>query len=320
MGFKTAASLNFSMSLKHVVSVAQFLDLSLLEEVFSRTSHLERADKGNYLEPTLRGKTLATLFYEPSTRTRFSFESAMQKLGGNVITTESAAMFSSAIKGESLEDTIKVTSGYADAIVLRHPELGASARAAAVSDVPIINAGDGPGEHPTQALLDIYTIKKELGKLENIKVAMVGDLLYGRTVHSLLQLLALFPGVEMYFVSPPQLRLPQHYIQLLTGRGVAFTELTSFDEILPILDVVYTTRIQKERFASLDEYNALKNSFVFDLQTVEKMKESAVLMHPLPRVGEITPEVDGDKRAAYFRQAKNGLYVRMALLEKVLKG
>lgn len=306
--------------LKHVLSVSQFLDLPLLEEMFSRASHLARADKGNYLDLTLKGKTLATLFYEPSTRTRFSFESAMQKLGGNVITTESAAMFSSVVKGESLEDTIKVTSGYADAIVLRHPELGASKRAAEVSDVPIINAGDGPGEHPTQALLDIYTIKKELGKVESIKVAMVGDLLYGRTVHSLLQLLALFPGVELYFVSPPQLRVPDNYKKVLQDRGVPFTELTTFDEILPQIDVVYTTRIQKERFASVEEYNTLKHSFVIDAGVVKQMKETAVLLHPLPRVGEISPEVDADKRAAYFRQAKNGLYVRMALLEKVLKG
>lgn len=306
------------MQLEHVLSVSQFLDPHLLREIFSRADQLEKADSVHKLEEILQGKILATLFYEPSTRTRFSFEAAMQKLGGDVITTESAGMFSSAIKGESLEDTIKITAGYADAIVLRHPEQGSSQRAAAVSQVPIINAGDGPGEHPTQALLDIYTIQKELGKVISLKVAMVGDLLYGRTVHSLLQLLALFPSVEIYFVSPPQLRVPEHYKEILLQKNVKFTELSSFEQILPAVDVVYLTRVQKERFASLEEYNVLKNSFVFDLKTVKQMKETAILMHPLPRVGEIAPEVDADERAAYFRQARNGLYVRMALLEKVL--
>ncbi|MDP3742257.1 MAG: aspartate carbamoyltransferase [Candidatus Micrarchaeota archaeon] len=308
------------MKLDHVLSVSQFFDTSILEQLFSRVAYLEQADKGNYLEPTLKGKMLATLFYEPSTRTRFSFESAMQKLGGNVITTESAGMFSSAIKGESLEDTIKITSGYADAIVLRHPELGSAARAAAVSEVPVINAGDGPGEHPTQALLDLYTIKKELGRIEGLKVAMVGDLRYGRTVHSLLQLLALFPQVSMYFVSPEVIGLPEKYSTYLKEKGVQFNHLQEFDSILGEIDVMYVTRIQKERFASQDDYNSVKDAFVITSKTLEKMKSNSIVMHPLPRVGEILPEVDSDNtRAAYFRQAKNGLYVRMALLELLMQ-
>ncbi len=307
------------MSLDHVLSVSQFFNPSLLEQLFSRAAYLERADKGNYLEPTLKNKMLATLFYEPSTRTRFSFESAMQKLGGNVITTESAGMFSSAIKGETLEDTIKITSGYADAIVLRHPELGSAARAAVVSEVPVINAGDGPGEHPTQALLDIYTIKKELGRIEGLKVAMVGDLRYGRTVHSLLQLLALFPNVSMYFVSPQAVELPEKYSIYLTENGVQFNYLQEFDSILGEIDVMYVTRIQKERFASQDDYDVVKDAFVITSKTLEKMKQNSIVMHPLPRVGEILPEVDMDPRAAYFRQAKNGLYVRMALLELLMQ-
>ena len=299
--------------------VSQFFDTAILEQLFSRAAYLERCDKGNYLDPTLKGKTLATLFYEPSTRTRFSFESAMQKLGGNVITTESAGMFSSAIKGESLEDTIKITSGYADAIVLRHPELGSAAKAAVVSEVPVINAGDGPGEHPTQALLDIYTIKKELGRIEGLKVAMVGDLRYGRTVHSLLQLLALFPNVVMYFVSPGVVELPEKYSAYLKEKGVEFRHLQEFDSILPEIDVMYVTRIQKERFSSPDDYNVVKGTYVISSKTLEQMKANSIVMHPLPRVGEILPEVDADPREAYFRQAKNGLYVRMALLELLMQ-
>ncbi len=306
---------------KHVLAVSQFFDRSLLNDLFNRASMLAELDKQSNLQPTLRSKILATIFYEPSTRTRFSFESAMQKLGGNVITTESAGLFSSAIKGESLEDSIRVCAGYADAIVLRHPELGAAARAASVSSVPIINAGDGPGEHPTQALLDVYTIQKELGKLDNLNnlnVVFAGDLLYGRTVHSLLQLLLVFPNISLQFVSPQQLALPQKYRDLLTERKARFTETNNLDEVLPSADVLYVTRVQKERFASQEDYEKVKSAFVITRATLDKMKQKSIVMHPLPRVTEISPDIDSDPRAAYFRQAANGLYVRMALLEKVL--
>lgn len=306
------------MQLKHVLAVSQFFSLPLLQDIFNRATVLEELDKQGNLQPTLRGKVLATIFYEPSTRTRLSFESAMRKLGGEVISTESAGIFSSATKGESLEDSMRVCSGYADAIVLRHPELGAASRAASVSFVPVINAGDGPGEHPTQALLDVYTIQKELGRVDGLKVGFVGDLLYGRTVHSLLQLLLVYGDVSLFFVSPAQLALPEKYRSLLKEKKARFVETNNLEEILPEIDVLYVTRVQKERFGNVADYEAVKNSFVVNRATLDKMKQKSIVMHPLPRVNEIATEVDADPRAAYFRQAQNGLYVRMALLEKVL--
>ncbi len=300
--------------LRHVLSTSQFLDPSLLGELFTRADEL-RKEKNN---DALKGKILASVFYEPSTRTRFSFEAAMYRLGGKVISTENAEEFSSAIKGETLEDSIRVISGYADAIVLRHHEKGACKRAASVSSVPIINAGDGPGEHPTQALLDLYTLQKELGGVNGKKVAFVGDLKYGRTVHSFSQLLSLY-DVELFLVSPPQLQMPGEYRQILTLSGTKFIETRSLDEVLPVADAVYATRIQRERFDNAEEYQKVKDAFVITKREVEKMKRGAILMHPLPRVNEITQDVDDDKRAVYFKQAENGLYVRMALLEKILK-
>lgn len=302
----------------HILSAEQFLDPAALEEIFRDADALASEDAAGSIPMYCAGKILATVFYEPSTRTRFSFEAGMLKLGGQVITTESAANFSSAIKGETLEDSIRVIGGFADAIVLRHPEQGAAERAAKVSTVPIVNGGDGPGEHPTQALYDLYTIRKELGSLDGLTVAMVGDMLNGRTVHSLLPLFAAHTRNKLVFVAPARLALPERYAAYLKAHGVEFETTEDLGGVLDRADVFYVTRVQKERFADPAEYERLKNFYVINGASLARMKTRSIIMHPLPRVGEIAPEVDADPRAAYFRQAKNGLYVRMALLKKVL--
>lgn len=238
----------------------------------------------------------------------------MLKLGGSVIMTESAGHFSSAVKGETLEDTIRIIAGYSDIIVLRHRESGAAARAAAVSPVPVINAGDGAGEHPTQALLDLYTIRKELDRIDDFAIAMVGDLRYGRTIHSLIYLLSLSKKVKLFLVSPKELRLPALYKTFLKDHRISFSETDNLKNILADIDVLYMTRIQKERFAHPRLYERVKNSFIFDTNLLARLPEHAIIMHPLPRMNEIDVVVDRDPRAAYFRQAKNGLYIRMALL------
>lgn len=264
------------------------------------------------------GRILATIFYEPSTRTRLSFESAMLRLGGSVISTENAREFSSAIKGETVEDTIMMASGYADAIVIRHHEQGAAARAAAVSPVPILNAGDGPGEHPTQALLDLYTIRHELGRMDNLRIALVGDLRYGRTARSLALLTRLTEGVELVFVSPQQVPMRQDIRDALTAAEVPFRDEPDLASVLPDIDVVYQTRVQKERFERDVEYQAVKGTYILDQAMYDLMNPDAIVLHPLPRVDEIATEVDADPRSAYFRQARNGVYIRMALLDLVL--
>jgi aspartate carbamoyltransferase catalytic subunit len=274
----------------------------------------------------LRGRIMATLFYEPSTRTRLSFEAAMLRLGGGVIGTESAGHFSSVAKGETLEDTIRIVGGYCDVIVLRHHEVGASRRAAAVSPVPVVNAGDGPGQHPTQALLDLYTIAKErsrstqeLGAIDGLRIAMVGDLANGRTVRSLSYLLSKFEDVEITFVAPPAVGMGRDIKAHLEEKGTAYRETEDLDSVLPEVDVVYQTRVQKERFADrMEEYRRVSGVYLMDRRTLALMRPDAILMHPLPRVGEIAEEVDDDPRAAYFRQARNGLFIRMALLRMLL--
>ena len=303
--------------LSHIISTKQFLDKNFLDEFFLLTDKIEKMDQKNGLKNILKGKILASLFYEPSTRTRFSFEAAMQKLGGSVISTESAEHFSSVTKGESLQDTVRIISSYSDVIVLRHYKEGSAEIASKFSLVPVINAGDGKGEHPTQALLDLYTIKKELGKIDNLEIALIGDLLNGRTIHSLLHLLTLYK-VKIYLVSPLQLKLPDKYKNYLKERGIEFKEFTNLDEILDKIDVLYVTRVQKERFKSKKEYEKLKDFYKIDKTILDKIKDKAIIMHPLPRVSEISTEVDNDKRAAYFRQAKNGLYIRMVLLRMIL--
>ncbi|MHB8507206.1 MAG: aspartate carbamoyltransferase [Candidatus Dormibacteria bacterium] len=304
-------------SLRHVVESQQF-DRPLLEHVLAAAGEMERlVMAGGSSE--LRGRIMATLFYEPSTRTRLSFESAMLRLGGAVLGTESAGHFSSVAKGETLEDTIQIVSGYCDVIVLRHHEVGASRRAAVVSPVPILNAGDGPGQHPTQALLDLYTIRKERGGVDGLRIAMVGDLANGRTVRSLSYLLSKFDDVEIVFVAPPAVAIGRDILAHLDENGVRYRETEELEAVLGEVDVVYQTRIQKERFADrMEEYRRLSGIYVFDQRMMARLRPDAVLMHPLPRVDEISPEVDADPRAAYFRQARNGLFVRMALLRMLL--
>jgi aspartate carbamoyltransferase catalytic subunit len=305
--------------MQHILSTQQFLDKRTLAGIFRLADKYERLDALGKSPRTLRDRVLACVFYEPSTRTRFSFESAMLKLGGQVVSTESAGYFSSAVKGETLEDTIRIISGYADAIVLRHSEQGAAARSARVAGVPIINAGDGNGEHPTQALLDMYTISKEIGRTDNLKVGLTGDLLYGRTVHSLTYLLSLGKNIELFLVSLKELRLPETYRKFLTTHNVKFHETESLADAIPQVDVLYMTRIQKERLPSEEMHARVKDAFVLTPALMHNLGKKAIVMHPLPRVNEISAEVDSDPRAAYFRQARNGLYIRMALLSMLFK-
>ena len=243
----------------------------------------------------------------------------MHRLGGRVISTENAAEFSSVAKGETLEDTIRIMNAYSDVIVLRHYEVGAAKRAAAVSRIPVINAGDGVGQHPTQALLDLYTIRKEIGAIEGLRIAMVGDLAQGRTVRSLAYLLSKYRDVKIHFVAPPLLKMKQDILGHLSENHVWFTQETELEKVLPEVDVVYQTRIQKERFGDRSaDYERCRGVYVINRASLRLMRPNAIVMHPLPRLDEITMEVDEDPRAAYFRQAQNGLYVRMALLTMTL--
>jgi aspartate carbamoyltransferase catalytic subunit len=244
----------------------------------------------------------------------------MYRLGGSVISTENAAEFSSVAKGETLEDTVRILNGYADVLVLRHYEVGSAKRAASVSRIPVINAGDGAGQHPTQALLDLYTIHKEIGSIDGLRIAMVGDLAQGRTVRSLTYLLSKFQNIRIYFVAPPLLKMKEDILDHLRERQVWYAEETDLDKVLSEVDVVYQTRIQKERFGDrIADYEQCRGVYVISSESLRLMKATAIVMHPLPRLDEIAMEVDRDPRAAYFRQAQNGLYVRMALLSLVLK-
>lgn len=303
--------------MRHVIESQQF-DRPLLERVYALASEMRAvaATGGNDL---LARKVMATLFYEPSTRTRLSFETAMYRLGGHVITTENAREFSSVSKGETLEDTVRVVGSYADVLVIRHYESGAAKRAAAYAPVPVINAGDGPGQHPTQALLDLYTIRDELGRIDGLRIAMVGDLAYGRTARSLAYLLALYRDIELIFVAPPEVAMRADIKEHLREHSVPFREERDLRAVLPRVDVVYQTRIQKERFADRpQDYEAARGVYIIDRAAMELLPRHAIVMHPLPRVDEIRPEVDSDPRAAYFRQVANGVYVRMALLKLLL--
>jgi aspartate carbamoyltransferase catalytic subunit len=301
--------------MRHVIESQQF-SRSLLEELFIRSEEIKR--EPHRFMGRLAGQVMAALFYEPSTRTRLSFEAAMLRLGGQAMGTDNAREFSSAAKGETLEDTVRIVSGYADVIVLRHNEEGAARRAAAVSTVPVINAGDGPGQHPTQALLDLYTIRDELHKIDGIRVAMVGDLANGRTVRSLTYLLSKFKDIKIWFVSPPAVAMRDDLKAHLDEHRVPWVETGDLDAVLPEVDVVYQTRIQKERFDDPEVYNAVRGVYRIDKRALGLMRKYAIVMHPLPRVDEIDPAIDDDPRAAYFRQARNGLHIRMALLDKLL--
>lgn len=300
-----------SKKLKHIISSDQFLDEAMVRSIFQRAAEFKAMRPSDYPK-TLKDRLVATLFYEPSTRTRLSFEAAAEMLGASLLSTESAGVYSSAAKGETIEDTIRTIQGYADAIVLRYHTEGGARIAAGVSSVPIINAGDGPGEHPTQALLDLFTIREYKKKVDGLTIGLVGDLKNGRTVHSLALLLAGLHKVNIVAIAPEQLQLQPNY----APHGLLHTD--SLEKVIGKLDVIYMTRVQKERFASTDEYEAMKNFYVLDGSLMQKAKTDAIVMHPLPRVGEIAVDVDSDSRAIYFEQARNGLFVRMALLEMLI--
>ncbi|MGB2982944.1 MAG: aspartate carbamoyltransferase, partial [Candidatus Bipolaricaulia bacterium] len=289
---------------KDVLRADQFgvdeIDL-IMETARGYAAALER---GEVLD-SLRGKILSTLFYEPSTRTRLSFEAAMHRLGGRVISVAEVKS-SSASKGESLHDTIKTVEGYADVIVLRHPQIGAAEEAARATDVPVINAGDGAGQHPTQSLLDLYTILEEQGRVDGLTVALVGDLKNGRTVHSLADLLANY-DVSFQFVAPEPLRMPGEIGKRLRAEGISVAETPDLADAIPTADVVYMTRIQRERFEDPSEYDRLKNAYVLTRDALSAAKGSVTVMHPLPRVNEIATDVDALPGAAYFRQSANGV-------------
>ncbi|KAK7319261.1 hypothetical protein RJT34_03980 [Clitoria ternatea] len=313
-------SVGQKFQLDDVIEAQQF-DRDILSAIFEVARDMENIKKTSPDSKLLKGYLMATLFYEPSTRTRLSFESAMRRLGGEVLTTENAREFSSAAKGETLEDTIRTVEGYSDIIVMRHFESGAARRAAATAGIPIINAGDGPGQHPTQALLDVYTIEREIGKLDGIKVGLVGDLANGRTVRSLAYLLAKYKDVKIYFVSPDVVKMKDDIKDYLISMGVDWEESADLVEVASKCDVVYQTRIQKERFGErIDLYEKARGKYIVNQDILNVMPRHAVVLHPLPRLDEITVDVDADPRAAYFRQAKYGLYIRMALLKLLLVG
>ena len=297
--------------MKHVLSSDQYTKESL-EELFNLTDKIKNNPK-DYIH-NLEDKIIAIMFYEPSTRTRLSFETAALKLGAKIITTENAGEFSSAAKGETIEDSVKVIAGYADAMVIRHRSETSAIEAASVNKIPILNAGAGKGEHPTQALLDLYTIKEKKGKIDGIKVAILGDLLHGRTIHSLIKLLSLYENIEIYGLSKEAFALPKEYIDMLKEKNIEYKKCSSFDELPKDLDVIYHTRIQAERF----EGDFGKEEFIIDQKVLNIFSDNTILLHPLPRVIEISAEVDDDPRACYFEQAHNGLFVRMALLLQVL--
>jgi len=298
-----------------IISVRQFTRENL-EYIFAVADEMKAVVKRVGSTDLLKGYVLACVFYEPSTRTSSSFIAAMSRLGGSVIPINEVR-FSSVTKGESLPDTIRTLESYADVIVLRHPEVGASQVAAEYARKPIINAGDGVGEHPTQALLDLYTIRSELGNLDGLHVAMVGDLRYGRTVHSLARLLCLY-DTRMTFVSPEILRLPLDVLNDVRASGHQVEESYSVKEAISDIDVLYVTRVQRERFADQAQYEAVKDYYVITPELMASAKERMIVMHPLPRVNEISYALDNDPRAAYFRQMENGMYIRMALLAAVL--
>jgi len=298
-----------------ILSVKQF-DRESLGYIFEVAHEMEEMVRRVGTFDLLKGKILASVFYEPSTRTSSSFTAAMERLGGSVIPINEVR-YSSVSKGESLPDTIRTLECYADVIVLRHSEVGSAALAAQYSSKPIINAGDGVGEHPTQALLDLFTILEELKRVDGLTVTLLGDLKNGRTVHSLARLLSLFK-VKINYVSPEILRMPAEVMAEVAEKNIPQREVRSLEEVLPETDVLYVTRVQKERFENPDDYEAVRGSYVIEPILMKRAKDDMIVMHPLPRVGEIDMSFDADPRAAYFRQMEYGLYVRMALLALVL--
>jgi aspartate carbamoyltransferase catalytic subunit len=301
---------------RHIISSNQF-DIEYIQNIINLTAEIK--NNPEKFSQELKGKVGATLFYEPSTRTRFSFESALHRLGASVIMTENGGEFSSVSKGETIEDSVKVIANYSDVIIMRHKDDDSSERAAQASPVPIINAGSGKTQHPTQALLDVCTIFENFNRLENLKIAVVGDLLRGRTCDSLVQLLSLYQGNKFYFVSPENSRIKNKLRDELLKNNIDFIETEDLNSVLSEVDVLYMTRIQKERFDTEDEYLKAKGKIILNKENLRLLKENAIIMHPLPRIDEITVDVDKDPRAKYFEQAGNGLWARMAILVAIFR-
>ncbi len=310
------SSVGESLRGQDVIAAGQFTDAQL-DYIFRLAEEMRDIHERDGGIDLARHRVLACLFYEPSTRTSASFIAAMERLGGSVIPITQGVQFSSVSKGESLHDTIRTLEQYSDLIVLRHPETGSAQIAADAAQIPVINAGDGTGEHPTQALLDLFTIKEELGRLDGLHVAMVGDLRYGRTVHSLAQLLIRY-DVRFTFVSPEILRLPLDYMNQIKDAGKQVRETYNVADVIGAADVLYVTRVQKERFGDLAQYETVKDYYRITPDVMAQAKDNAVVLHPLPRVNEIDVRVDADPRAAYFRQVRNGMYIRMAILAATL--
>ena len=289
--------------------------LEEMNNLFTIAEKIEKDEK--YLRESCRGKLLATLFFEPSTRTRLSFEAAMLRLGGSCMGFSEPGA-SSAAKGESLADTVRMAASYADVIVMRSPKEGAALLASRYSPVPLINAGDGGHHHPTQTLTDLLTIYRLRGKVENFTIGFCGDLKFGRTVHSLAKALSAYKNIKMIFISPEELIIPEYISRQLKKQNIEFTETRSLEQVMPDLDILYMTRVQRERFFNEEDYIRLKDIYVLDRKKMENTKSKLIILHPLPRVNEIAVEIDNDPRAAYFKQAKYGMYIRMALLSSVL--
>ncbi|MBW3010769.1 aspartate carbamoyltransferase [Candidatus Woesearchaeota archaeon] len=300
---------------RHIISIHD-LTKDEMVHVLETAFKIEKQGRLGGANRLLRGKVLANLFFEPSTRTMFSFATAMEKIGGSVLTFADVTA-TSLKKGESMKDTIKILSGYSDVIVIRHPEEGAARYASECSDVPVLNAGDGSNQHPTQTLLDLFTIKKTQGHITDLRVAMVGDLKYGRTVHSLAYALSLF-NCTLHFVAPPELKMPEEFKKIVAENGCTFFEHEKVEDVIDKVDILYSCRIQKERFFDPIEYEKVKNAFVITKKMLKNVKPNFKIMHPLPRITEISTDVDKTPYAIYFDQAKNGIPVRQALLALVL--
>ena len=301
--------------MRHLIDITDFsveeitAVLNLADEMIAHPADFRDA---------MRGRILATLFFEPSTRTRLSFESAMLSLGGSVLGFSSADSSSTA-KGESLTDTIRTVGCYSDIIAMRHPKEGAPMAASFRSPVPIINAGDGGHNHPTQTLTDLMTIRREKGRLDSMVIGLCGDLKFGRTVHSLIGAMSRYEGIRFVLISPPELKVPAYITRTLSDQGIPFTEVESMEEVMPQLDVLYMTRVQKERFFNEADYIRLKDTYILDPEKLRAARADLSIMHPLPRVNEISVKVDDDPRAVYFKQVRNGRFVRMALITTLLE-
>ncbi len=301
-------------NLRHMMNPLDF-SVAELEDLFDVANDIERNMEA--YSHKCDGKILATCFYEPSTRTRLSFETAMLRLGGKCLGFADAGS-SSAAKGESVSDTIRVISCFADICAMRHPKEGAPMVAASRSEIPVINAGDGGHQHPTQTLTDLLTIRSLYGKLGGFTIGLCGDLKFGRTVHSLINALTRYEGIKFVFISPKELKVPDYITEMLNSKGIPFEEVIKLEDVMPELDFLYMTRVQKERFFNEEDYIRLKNFYILDKEKMELAKEKMFVLHPLPRVNEISVELDDDPRSAYFRQVQYGLYVRMALILTLL--